>query len=88
TAAVLTTGATAMPGEGSYAAGWIVLQRDWAEGKAMTHSGSNSYNFAVAWLAPNRKFGVIAATNICAGATPGAMDAVVGRLIEYHLSGR
>jgi len=57
-------------------------------GKALTHSGSNTYNFAVAWLAPNRKFGVIAATNICASTTPGSMDTVIGRMIEYHLSGR
>jgi CubicO group peptidase (beta-lactamase class C family) len=88
TAAVLTTGVTSMPGEGSYAFGWAVLQRDWAGGKALTHSGSNTYNFAVAWLAPNRRFGVIAATNICASTTPGSMDAVIGKLIEYHLSGR
>lgn len=87
TAGVLTTGVTAMPGEGSYAAGWIVLQRDWAEGKALTHSGSNTYNFAVAWLAPNRKFGVIAATNICAAGTPQAMDAVIGNLIGNYLNG-
>jgi CubicO group peptidase (beta-lactamase class C family) len=88
TAAVLTTGVVTMPGEGSYAFGWAVLQRDWAGGKALTHSGSNTYNFAVAWLAPNRKFGVIAATNICASTTPASMDAVIGKLIEYHLSGR
>ncbi len=70
TAQMLTTGEVPMDGEGSYAFGWAVLDRPWANGRALTHSGSNTFNFAVAWLAPNRKFGVIAATNICANTTP------------------
>jgi CubicO group peptidase (beta-lactamase class C family) len=88
TARRLTAGAVPMDGEGSYAFGWAVLDRPWADGRVLTHSGGNTMNFAVAWLAPNLKFAVIAATNICAGKTPASMDAVAGRLIGYHMNGR
>ena len=88
TAKMLTTGVVPMDGEGSYAFGWAVLDRPWANGRALTHSGSNTFNFAVAWLAPNRRFGVIAATNICASTTPASMDAVIWRLICFHLNGQ
>ena len=87
TARTLTKGVVPMPGEGMYAFGWAIFDRPWADGRALTHSGSNTMNFAVAWLAPNRKFAVIAETNICADTTPGAMDAIIGRLINYHLNG-
>ncbi len=88
TAQMLTTGVVPMDGEGSYAFGWAVLDRPWANGRALTHAGSNTFNFAVAWLAPNRKFGVIAATNICASTTPASMDAAIWRLICFHLNGQ
>jgi CubicO group peptidase (beta-lactamase class C family) len=87
TTQLLTRGVVPMPGEGSYAFGWAVLDRPWANGRTLTHSGSNTFNLAVAWLAPNRKFAVIAATNICANTTPAGMDAVIWRLIGYHLNG-
>ena len=65
TAQTLTTGVVSMPGEGLYAFGWEIVNGSWANGRTLTHSGSNGFNFAIAWLAPNRKFAVIAATNIC-----------------------
>ncbi len=85
TAQILTTGVTAMPGEGVYAMGWAIVDRPWANGKAITHSGSNTMNLAVAWLAPNRTFAVIAATNIYADKTAAAMDIVIWRLISTYL---
>ncbi|HEX9933977.1 MAG TPA: serine hydrolase domain-containing protein [bacterium] len=88
TARMLTTGVVPMDGEGSYAFGWAVLDRPWANGRTLTHSGSNTFNLAVAWLAPNRNFAVMAATNICTDTTPGSMDAIVWRLISFHLTGR
>jgi CubicO group peptidase (beta-lactamase class C family) len=87
TAHTLTMGVVTMPGEGSYAFGWAIMDRPWANGRTLAHDGSNGLNYSVAWLAPNRKFAVIAATNICAGTTPASMDAVVGRLINYYLYG-
>jgi CubicO group peptidase (beta-lactamase class C family) len=87
TAQTLTTGVVPMPGEGSYAFGWGIVDRAWANGRTLTHAGTNTLNYSVAWLAPNRKFAVIAATNICAGSTPGSLDAVVGRMINFYLYG-
>jgi len=52
------------PAGETYALGWIVVQRGWAGGTALTHSGSNTVNYFVAWLAPARGFGVIIATNL------------------------
>jgi CubicO group peptidase (beta-lactamase class C family) len=48
----------------NYACGWIVLQRDWAGGTAWMHNGSNSMWYVVMWLAPEKNFAVIAATNV------------------------
>jgi CubicO group peptidase (beta-lactamase class C family) len=48
----------------SYACGWVVLQRGWAGGTALMHNGSNTMWYIVMWLAPEKDFGVIAATNI------------------------
>jgi len=46
-----------------YGYGWEVVNRPWAGGKALTHSGSNTINFCVCWLAPNRNFGVLVVAN-------------------------
>ncbi len=46
-----------------YVGGWIVCQRSWAGGRAMTHSGSNTAWFVTVWLAPALNLGFLAATN-------------------------
>jgi CubicO group peptidase (beta-lactamase class C family) len=51
------------PPAGDYAAGWIVVDRPWAGGRALTHSGSNTMWHCTVWLAPARDFGVLVATN-------------------------
>jgi len=68
-------------GPGNYALGWAVAgHRPWAEGVALTHSGSNTMFFATAWVAPERGVALIAATN--RGGAGQALDAVFGPLIE------
>jgi CubicO group peptidase (beta-lactamase class C family) len=69
------------PPGAEYAMGWIAAQRPWARGDAkgdtgrvLTHSGSNTMWFAVAWLAPERDFAVLAATNQGGDAAAGACD--------------
>lgn len=52
------------PDGGDYACGWGVGKRGWAGGKALSHAGSNTMWFLVMWLAPEKNFAVIAATNI------------------------
>ena len=48
---------------GSYAGGWICVQRGWARGMAYNHAGSNTMNYAVAWLAPQRDVAFLVCTN-------------------------
>jgi len=64
------------PEGGDYACGWIVVQRGWAGGNALMHNGSNTMWYVVMWLAPERNFSVVAATNIGgSGATQGCDEA-------------
>jgi CubicO group peptidase (beta-lactamase class C family) len=72
----------------SYAAGWMVVERPWARGAnpgargvCYTHTGSNNSWFAVAWLAPERDFAVLVATNRAGAAASAACDGIVGALI-------
>jgi CubicO group peptidase (beta-lactamase class C family) len=46
-----------------YGYGWIIVDRPWAGGKALSHAGSNTMNYCVCWLAPAKKFGVLVCTN-------------------------
>lgn len=55
---------TPAPGEPKYAMGWIIADNQpWAGGPALTHAGSNSMWYAVAWLAPRKDFAVVIACN-------------------------
>ena len=62
--------------------GWGTTQRTWAGGRTLQHAGSNTFWYAVVWIAPERNMALIAVTN--AGGDPGAQgtDAAVGVLIE------
>ncbi|MEP6755357.1 MAG: serine hydrolase domain-containing protein [Chthonomonadales bacterium] len=62
---------------GDYAAGWMVVDRLWAGGKALFHNGSNTLNYAVMWLGPNKRIGVVAATNQFGGTEELALDEAV-----------
>jgi len=72
---------TPPPGE-EYAFGWGVVKRGWAGGTTLSHAGSNTMNYFVAWLAPARAFGVIAAANLGGDDVAGRVDEVVGELIR------
>lgn len=75
-------------GEG-YAMGWAVTHRPWGkgdgegdEGRVLTHGGSNTMWFCVAWVSVERGFAVLAATN-CAGPTATrAADEAVGAAMQ------
>lgn len=69
-----------------YGYGWIVLSRPWAGGKALTHAGSNTMNFAVCWLAPGRKFGVLVCCNQAGENVVKACDEAASMLIRRHLA--
>jgi CubicO group peptidase (beta-lactamase class C family) len=68
-----------------YAMGWIVLDNQpWAGGPALTHAGSNTMWYAVAWLAPEKDFAVLVACNQANGK---ACNDAVAALIADHFDG-
>jgi CubicO group peptidase (beta-lactamase class C family) len=69
----------------NYAFGWIVADRDWGGGKVLTHSGSNTMNLAVAWVAPLRDIAVLIVTNQGPPASVKACDEAASALIRDHL---
>jgi CubicO group peptidase (beta-lactamase class C family) len=73
------------PVNAEYALGWGVVERSWAGGDALTHSGSNTVNYCVCWLAPKKDFAVIVATNSGQQNAAIALDKAASELIRRHL---
>jgi CubicO group peptidase (beta-lactamase class C family) len=67
--------------DAKYAMGWAVTDRPWG-GRVLTHSGSNTMWYCVAWLAPDKEFAVIVATNQGGDAAAKACDEAAGALIQ------
>jgi hypothetical protein len=88
---VTTTGVVVTSGSDMYALGWGVTSRTWAEGRTLTHNGSNTGNYSVTWMAPLRGFAVLAVTNCYDGTETArssrALDAAASRLISFYLNG-
>ena len=68
-------------GRGGYAFGWMVTERGWAQGVALTHSGSNTTWFATAWVAPRIDRAYLVAVNAAGAGIPGLVDRAIGALI-------
>jgi CubicO group peptidase (beta-lactamase class C family) len=68
---------------GDYGFGWIVVDRRWAGGRALTHAGSNTMNFAIVWMAPAKDFAVLVMTNQAGGETFNACDTAASALILH-----
>lgn len=68
-----------------YALGWITVERDWAGGKALTHSGSNTMFKAVIWLAPEKEFAAIVMCNLGGEEADKACSAAIDLLMKNHL---
>ena len=64
-------------GSGTYACGWIVEPRAWANGDVLIHSGSNTMWYAVVFVAPNVDRAVFAVCNAAGAQAPRAVDAAV-----------
>jgi len=67
---------------GNYAFGWVVTSRPWAGGKALSHAGSNTLNFANVWVAPVRDFAVVVCVNQGGDEAFRATDEAVGALVK------
>ena len=76
---------TPAAGEPKYAMGWGIADgQPWAGGPALTHAGSNTMWYAVAWLAPEKDFAVLIA---CNQANSEACNDAAIALIRDHFSG-
>ncbi len=73
---------------GDYACGWVVLKRGWAGGPALMHNGSNTFWYIVMWLAPDKSFAVIAATNIAGSDAEAGCDDAASAMILKWLPGK
>ena len=43
--------------------GWYRLKRDWAKGEVLTHTGTNTYNYASVWMAPKTDIILVSTAN-------------------------
>jgi CubicO group peptidase (beta-lactamase class C family) len=73
-------------GNDKYACGWVVHERSWAKGPALMHNGSNTMNYCLIWMAPERKFAAIAVSNADDQSSAGPCDSVVSAFIDKYLA--
>jgi CubicO group peptidase (beta-lactamase class C family) len=79
---------TPLGDDARYALGWLVVPRNWGGGDVLTHTGSNTMWFAVAWLAPKRGFAVLVACNQGGKDAERACDEAAWALIQdFSLGG-
>ena len=74
------------PAGQEYAMGWIVTQRPWAGGTALTHAGSNTMWYCVTWLAPKKNFAVLVMCNQGGDEAAKACDEAASALIGDYQS--
>lgn len=74
---------SSLPGE-SYRAGWGVSERSWARGLTLSHSGSNTLNYALVWVAPNTGYAFLATANVADPETAVELDGIIGELINRY----
>ncbi len=74
------------PFGGNYAYGWTSLERAWG-GKVITHNGTNTMNYSVTWLAPEKGFAMLACTNSGVDKAPKALDEVIGLMMRVQTGG-
>lgn len=64
--------------------GWLVVERPWGGGTVLNHAGSNTMNYAVAWVAPKRDFAVLVCTNQGGDSATRGTDEAAAALIKLH----
>ncbi|MCT7985637.1 beta-lactamase family protein [Laspinema sp. A4] len=77
----LETGSMVEGSSDLYGLGWMVTERDWGGGRVLYHNGSNTLNFALVWMAPQRDFAVLVATNQGGEQAFRGTDEAVGALL-------
>lgn len=76
---------TALENNSNYALGWNIGERPWAQGKTISHTGSNLQWYTNVWIAPNRDWACVVVTNFGGTGAFAATDSVVGRMIQEFL---
>lgn len=67
----------------SYGMGWGIKEAKWAKGPVLTHTGSNTYWVAIAWLAPKRHLAILVACNQGGKNGNAACQAAKKALLKY-----
>ncbi len=65
--------------------GWFRIERDWANGDVLTHSGTNTFNYATAWIAPEINTILVSVANRGGPSGGVASDEVILFLIDQYL---
>ena len=65
-----------------YACGWVLVDRSWAGGTALTHSGSNTTWFATVWVAPRKNMAFLVVVNAAGFRVADEVDRAIGALIR------
>ncbi len=68
-----------------YALGWLVVQRPWANGLALSHTGSNTLWYADIWIAAARNAAFITAANCGSESSFQACDSAIVAMIRKYL---
>lgn len=64
---------------------WNLLERDWAKGPVLTHTGSNVINFANVWVAPKLKAALMGVSNQGGDKAWEATNEAISELLNMHL---
>ncbi len=65
--------------------GWYRLKREWAQGEALTHSGTNTYMYASVWMAPKTKTIFIGTANRATQSASWAVSDSISEMIKIFL---
>lgn len=66
--------------------GWFRLQRDWANGDVLHHTGTNTYNYATVWMAPKTKTILVSNTNRSGPSGSWATSDAIVEMIRLFIS--
>jgi CubicO group peptidase (beta-lactamase class C family) len=70
-----------------YAAGWFVVEREWAKGITLIHGGTNGIWYTEVFVAPKLDRIFLMATNSCdVGSTPNISTEILNKLIKMELN--
>lgn len=69
-----------------YAMGWAVATRPWAKGTVLHHNGSNTYWYAVVWIAPHINTAIMVICNKGGSTASAASDEAIQAIIHDQLN--